>query len=89
MSRVRVLQGAIYGNRGKMAESLEKNNEFVENMKTYLKGVKTEWGKITWPSKQQVVTETIYVIIVTTIFTVMILALDLIFKWILSFLPKV
>lgn len=82
MSWVRVLQGAIYGNRGTMSESTNSQN-FVESLKTYLKGVKTEWGKITWPSKQQVVTETIYVIIVTTIFTVMILSLDLIFGWIL------
>ncbi|MBQ2645611.1 preprotein translocase subunit SecE [bacterium] len=72
-----------------MAESLDNKNAFFENLKVYLKGVKSEWGKITWPSKQQVVTETIYVIIVTTIFTVMILALDLIFKWMLGFLPKI
>lgn len=89
MSRVRVLQGAIYGKRGIMPESADNKGTFVENLKSYLKGVKTEWGKITWPGKQQVVTETIYVIIVTTIFTVMILSLDLIFKWLLDFIPKV
>ena len=72
-----------------MPESADNKGTFVENLKIYLKGVKTEWGKITWPGKQQVVTETIYVIIVTTIFTVMILSLDLIFKWILDFIPKV
>jgi len=72
-----------------MPESADNKGTFVENLKIYLKGVKTEWGKITWPGKQQVVTETIYVIIVTTIFTVMILSLDLIFKWLLDFIPKV
>ena len=72
-----------------MPESADNKGTFVENLKSYLKGVKTEWGKITWPGKQQVVTETIYVIIVTTIFTVMILSLDLIFKWLLDFIPKV
>ena len=72
-----------------MAESFEKKGTFIEDLKTYLKGVKTEWGKITWPAKQQVVSETIYVIIVTTIFTVMILLLDLLFQWILGFIPKV
>ena len=71
-----------------MAESADNKSNFQEDLKVYLKGVKSEWGKITWPSKQQVVTETIYVIIVTTIFTVMILVLDLLFQWILSFLPK-
>ncbi|MCR5260897.1 MAG: preprotein translocase subunit SecE [Candidatus Gastranaerophilales bacterium] len=71
-----------------MAESADNKSNFKEDLKVYLKGVKSEWGKITWPSKQQVVTETIYVIIVTTVFTVMILAMDLLFQWILSFLPK-
>jgi preprotein translocase subunit SecE len=65
------------------------NGNFAETVKTYLKGVKSEWGKITWPTKQTVIAETIQVIIITTIFTVMILSLDLIFKWILSFLPQV
>ena len=72
-----------------MAESIENKSNFTEDLKVYLKGVKAEWGKITWPSKQQVVAETIQVIIVTTIFTVMILAMDLIFKWMISFLPKI
>lgn len=72
-----------------MAESTQNNGSFIENLKIYLKGVKTEWGKITWPGKQQVVGETVQVIVVTTIFTVMILSMDLFFKWILSFLPKV
>ena len=72
-----------------MAESMQNNGNFVEGLKTYLKGVKTEWGKITWPPKQQVVGETIQVIVITTIFTVLILSMDLIVKWILSFLPKV
>lgn len=89
MSRVRVLQGAIYRKRGKMADTAQKENNFLDNLKTYLKGVKSEWGKITWPSKQQVIGETIQVIVITTIFTVLILSMDLIFKWILDFLPKV
>lgn len=72
-----------------MAESTQNNGSFIENLKVYLKGVKTEWGKITWPGKQQVIAETIQVIVVTTIFTVMILAMDLIFKWILNYLPKI
>lgn len=72
-----------------MADTAQKENNFLDNLKTYLKGVKSEWGKITWPSKQQVIGETIQVIVITTIFTVLILSMDLIFKWILDFLPKV
>lgn len=72
-----------------MAESTQNGGNFIDNLKVYLKGVKTEWGKITWPGKQQVIGETIQVIVVTTIFTVMILAMDLIFKWVLGHLPKI
>ena len=49
-------------------------------MKTYFKGVKTEWGKITWPEKRQVLVETIYVIAIVFVFTLFILILDLIYK---------
>ncbi|MGN0192066.1 MAG: preprotein translocase subunit SecE [Candidatus Gastranaerophilaceae bacterium] len=55
----------------------------------YFKGVKTEWGKITWPSKPQVIAETVYVIVITTVFTLMIYLLDLLFQWMLHFLPGV
>ncbi len=64
------------------------NGKFAENLKVYLKGVKSEWGKITWPTKQQVIAETVQVIIITTIFTVIILSLDLLFQWLLDFIPK-
>ena len=72
-----------------MADTAQNENSFFDNVKTYLKGVKSEWGKITWPSKQQVIGETIQVIVITTIFTVLILSMDLIFKWLLDFIPKI
>ena len=55
-----------------MADTAQNGNSFFDSVKTYLKGVKSEWGKITWPSKQQVIGETIQVIVITTIFTVLI-----------------
>jgi preprotein translocase subunit SecE len=51
---------------------------------TYLRGVRTEWGKITWPEKNQVVVETCFVIAIVFIFTVFIYATDIIFDAILS-----
>ena len=56
----------------------------VEAIKTYFKGVKTEWGKISWPEKRQVIFETFAVIIITFAFTVAIYVMDLIFKGLLS-----
>ena len=63
-------------------------NDNFENIKrnliTYFKGVRTEWGKITWPEKNQVVVETFLVIAIVFIFTVFIYFVDIIFDWILS-----
>ena len=59
-------------------------NSTVEAIKTYFKGVKTEWGKISWPEKRQVIFETFAVIIITFAFTVAIYVMDLIFKGLLS-----
>ena len=65
---------------GTIAKFEKKNDNFVSQMKIYFKGVKTEWGKITWPEKRQVFVETIYVIAIVFVFTLFILILDLIYK---------
>ena len=51
-----------------------------ESIITYFKGVKSEWGKITWPAKEQVRNETIAVILIVFAFTIFILLLDMVFK---------
>lgn len=62
----------------------ENNQTFKESLTNYLKGVKTEWGKITWPDKRQVIVETVQVMIIVTVFTVLLLLADILFKWMLS-----
>ena len=92
MSRVRVLQGAIYKQGGKTSPSLEHKvinmNDSLEKTKqgiiTYFRGVKTEWGKITWPEKNQVVVETFFVIAIVAIFTIFIYIVDVLFNAILG-----
>ena len=59
-------------------------NGTVEAIKTYFKGVKTEWGKVSWPEKRQVIFETISVIVIVFVFTVAIYLMDLIFKGLLG-----
>ena len=59
-------------------------NQAVEAIKTYFKGVKTEWSKVSWPEKRQVVIETISVIVIVFVFTVAIYLMDLLFKGLLS-----
>ena len=56
----------------------------IEAIKTYFKGVRTEWTKVSWPERRQVVTETISVIVIVFVFTVAIYLMDLLFKGLLS-----
>ena len=55
-------------------------NDKLQNTKnaiiTYFKGVKMEWGKITWPEKQQVIVETFFVVAIVFIFTLFIFLVD-------------
>ena len=57
---------------------------WIENtsntIKTYFKGVRSEWGKISWPEKRQVVAETFFVIAIVFVFTVAVYLMDIIFK---------
>ena len=63
-------------------------NDNFENTKnaviTYFRGVRTEWGKITWPEKNQVVTETFFVVAIVFVFTVFIYVVDILFNALLS-----
>ena len=59
-------------------------NNTLESVKTYFKGVKTEFGKVSWPERRQVIVETISVIAIVFTFTVAIYLIDLLFKGLLS-----
>lgn len=61
-------------------------NNAMESIKTYFKGVKAEWSRVSWPEKNQVVGETISVIFIVAAFTVAILVMDIVFKWFLGFI---
>ena len=57
-----------------------KLESMVNSIQSYFRGVRTEWGKINWPEKRQVVTETVFVIIIVFVFTVALYLMDIIFK---------
>ena len=57
-----------------------ENNKFKE----YFKGVKAEWGKITWPERKQVITQTVIVIVIVIAFTLYTYGADIIFRGILN-----
>ena len=56
----------------------------TNSIKTYFKGVRSEWGKISWPERRQVVAETFFVIAIVFVFTVAVYLMDIIFKGILG-----
>jgi len=58
----------------------QKSPAFLNGIVTYFKGVKAEWGKITWPERRQVVAETIFVIVIVFVFTVSVYIMDILFK---------
>ena len=68
-----------------MNDNSDKNkNETIESIKAYFKGVKAEWGRISWPERRQIVAETVFVIVIVFFFTVAIYLIDLLFKGLLS-----
>lgn len=63
-------------------------NETAEAIKTYFKGVRAEWGKISWPEQRTVIFETGSVIVIVFVFTVAIYLMDLIFKGVIDLMLK-
>jgi len=62
----------------------DKTTSIKNAIATYFKGVRTEWGKITWPERQQVVVETVFVVVIVFVFTIFIYGVDKIFDFVLS-----
>lgn len=57
-------------------------------MINYFKGVRSEWGKINWPERRQVIAETIFVIVIVFVFTVSVYLMDIIFKGVLGIIKQ-
>ena len=50
----------------------------------YFKGIKAEWGKITWPERKQVIAQTIIVLVIVIAFTIYTYGLDLLLQGIIK-----
>lgn len=61
-----------------------KIEQLVNSIQSYFRGVRTEWGKINWPERRQVVIETVFVIVIVFVFTVAVYLMDIIFKGLLG-----
>ena len=73
----------MIGAENQMPAWLEK---LANSVKTYFRGVRTEWGKITWAESRQVVAETVFVVAIVFVFTVAVYLMDIIFKSLLGFI---
>ena len=62
-------------------------NNAVNAITTYFKGVRAEWGKVNWPERRQVFAETLFVVVIVFVFTVSVYIMDVLFKWVLGFIP--
>ncbi|HEY9746051.1 MAG TPA: preprotein translocase subunit SecE [Oculatellaceae cyanobacterium] len=56
----------------------------VQSFAEYLKGVRSEWGKITWPTWPQIWGQTIVVLVMVSIMTLGLFIMDYSFYWIIS-----
>lgn len=75
----------------KEVKGLNMDNSFnalLDSIKKYFRGVRAEWGKITWPEKNQVVMETIFVVVIVSAFTLAVYLMDIIFKYSLPAVAK-
>jgi preprotein translocase SecE subunit len=64
----------------------KQESEFVAGMKEYFRGVRSEWGKITWPEKSQIISETFMVIAIIFCFTLAVFLIDKIYIFLFGFI---
>ncbi|MDO5755873.1 MAG: preprotein translocase subunit SecE [Tissierellia bacterium] len=55
-----------------------------DNKTGFIKGVRSEWKKIIWPSKEDVLKNLLLVIVISLVLGVFIFALDSFFQFLLS-----
>ena len=70
-----------------MATKEQANKKF--SFKEYFKGVKLEMKKVVWPTKKQVINNTLIVLAVVLISAIVICGLDALFSLVIKLLLKV
>lgn len=61
---------------GKKPRKQEAASSPMEQLTTYLKGVRSEWTKVSWPTAPQIWGQTIVVLVMVTIMTLCLFGLD-------------
>jgi preprotein translocase subunit SecE len=57
---------------------------WYKRLRNFIKEVRAEVKKVTWPGKNEVYSTTIVVLIATLFFGIYLYALDIIFSWVIS-----
>ena len=68
----------------KIGNENSKKSNVPDGVMNYFKGVRSEWGKVTWPERQQVVVEAVFVVAIVFVFTLFIYGVDKVFDFVLS-----
>lgn len=72
-----------------MAEKVEKKNGFGARAKKYLTDCKAELKKVTWPSKDQLIRNSVVIVVFIALITVILSLLDAGFGWIFTKLTEI
>ncbi len=70
-----------------MSDSKKEELTLKDDATNYLKGVRSEWDKITWPDKRQVGVETLIVLVVVFFFTLIVYIYDVLFEFMFGLIP--
>jgi len=54
------------------------------DVKAYFKGMHQEWGRITWPTREQLIAATGIVVVVVTVFSLFVFVVDKILQWVIQ-----
>jgi len=60
----------------------------IKRLQNYLRGVRAEFGKVSWPSRAEVISLTILVLAMVVVLTIYVGALDALFKRLLQYFIK-
>lgn len=71
-----------------MAETKKGTEAVAEKSKGWFKGLKAEFGKINWTTKEDVTKQTVAVVVVSVVLGVVIAVLDFILQTGIDFLVK-
>ncbi|NEQ99677.1 MAG: preprotein translocase subunit SecE [Cyanothece sp. SIO2G6] len=62
-------------------EKLAKESASGFNLQAFLQGTKEELGKVVWPSRQQLISESLAVILMVSLSATIIYLVDALFGW--------